>query len=187
MKKEGIGEMSALLRKMVTVTLVLNVAALFLVPGLVGLKSEGGWLVLWDAMERMDLPKPVILLLVSWQYLFRVWREPYTAVLTLFLWTCGCCTAIVLWQARKVLKTVEEGSPFRNENAKSLKWAAVSFFVILGAALVRLIFQLGLYQRATAYNALFVPVALMAGLLCLVMAALFRQAAELKEENDLTI
>ncbi|WP_279036002.1 DUF2975 domain-containing protein [Gemmiger formicilis] len=27
----------------------------------------------------------------------------------------------------------------------------------------------------------------MAGLLCMVMSALFRQAAELKEENDLTI
>ena len=37
------------------------------------------------------------------------------------------------------------------------------------------------------YNALFCPVFLMGGLLCLVMSALFRQAAELKAENDLTI
>ena len=39
----------------------------------------------------------------------------------------------------------------------------------------------------TTYNALFVPIFAMAGLLCLIMSALFRQAAELKAENDLTI
>ena len=37
------------------------------------------------------------------------------------------------------------------------------------------------------YNALFVPIFILGGLLCLVMSALFRQAAELKAENDLTI
>lgn len=37
------------------------------------------------------------------------------------------------------------------------------------------------------YNFLFVPVFLIAGLVCLVMSALFRQATEMKVENDLTI
>ena len=37
------------------------------------------------------------------------------------------------------------------------------------------------------YNALFVPIFTMFGLLCLVMSALFRQATEMKAENDLTI
>ena len=36
-------------------------------------------------------------------------------------------------------------------------------------------------------NKLIVPLFAMAGLLCLVMSALFRQAAEIKAENDLTI
>ena len=113
MKKKGIGAMRALLRKMVRVTLVLNVAALFLVPGLVGIQQEGGWLILWDAMANMSLPKPLVFLAVCWQFLFRVWRVPYTAILTVFLWVCGVCTAAALWQARKVLKTVEEGNPFQ--------------------------------------------------------------------------
>jgi predicted membrane channel-forming protein YqfA (hemolysin III family) len=39
----------------------------------------------------------------------------------------------------------------------------------------------------TTYNALFVPIFAMAGLLCLVMSALFHQAAEMKAESDLTI
>ena len=38
-----------------------------------------------------------------------------------------------------------------------------------------------------SYNTLFVPLFAMGGLLCMVISALFRQAAELKEENDLTI
>ena len=37
------------------------------------------------------------------------------------------------------------------------------------------------------YNALFIPVFFMAGLVFMVMSALFRQAAELKEDQDLTI
>jgi len=37
------------------------------------------------------------------------------------------------------------------------------------------------------YNFLFVPMFLLAGLLCMVMSALFRQAAELKADHDLTI
>ena len=41
--------------------------------------------------------------------------------------------------------------------------------------------------RLATYNALFVPIFTMFGLLCLVMSALFRQATEMKAENDLTI
>ena len=37
------------------------------------------------------------------------------------------------------------------------------------------------------YTALFIPAFFMGGLLFLVMSALFRQAAELKEDQDLTI
>ena len=60
----------------------------------------------------------------------------------------------------------------------------------VAAALARLIWGLAYYRTIgplLSYNALFVPVFFMAGLLCLVVSALFRQAAELKAENDLTI
>ena len=58
------------------------------------------------------------------------------------------------------------------------------------AALARVLFSIAHYQSLlplTTYNALFVPMFAMGGLLCLVMSALFRQAAEIKAENDLTI
>ena len=120
------------------------------------------------------------------------WAEfsAYQLVLTLFLLFSGCCTAVILWQARRVLKTILRGEPFALENAVSLNRAAVSCFLIAGAALARVIFSVCYYRSPlplASYNALFVPMFAMGGLLCWVMSALFRQAAELKAENDLTI
>ncbi len=187
MKQTEAQKLAKILKVLVLITFVCNLVVLLMVPGLAGLKGEGGWLVLQEAMEGSGLPKPLIFLGVCWQYLFRFWREPYTAVLTVFLWACGTCTAVVLWQARRVLDTVVTGNPFQDRNARSLKVAAGCFLDISLSALERLFSQLGWFRRATAYNALFIPVFAMAGLLCLVMAALFRQAAELKEDSDLTI
>lgn len=186
-EQTGAQKLAKILKVLVLITFVCNLIVLFFVPGLAGLRQEGGWLALREAMEGSGLPKPLIFLGGCWQYLFRFWREPYTAVLTIFLWACGACTAIVLWQAGRVLDTIIAGNPFQDRNARSLKVAAGCFFVISLSALVRLFIQLGWFRRATAYNALFIPVFAMAGMLCLVMAALFRQAAELKEDSDLTI
>lgn len=188
MEKSQTQKLAEILKILVAVTFVCNLLALPLVPGVVGMGTEYG---LKGAVEEFALfgPEfgPLIFLAICWQYLFRVWREPYAAVLTLFLLACGTCTAVILWQARRVLDTVIAGNPFQAVNARSLGRAAVCCFVISLAALVRLVHQVAVYGRFTAYNALFVPVFLMAGLLCLVMSALFRQAAQLKEENDLTI
>ena len=119
-----------------------------------------------------------------------VWQEAYTAVLTVFLWACGICTAVILWQAKRVLDAILQGETFTLGNAANMKRAAVCCFVISAAALVRTIWGL-FYYRSIAplltYNFLFVPLFLLAGLVCMVMSALFRQAAELKAENDLTI
>ena len=68
--------------------------------------------------------------------------------------------------------------------------AAICCFLISGAALLRLVWGFAYYRSVApllTYNALFVPIFLMAGLLCMVMSALFQQAAQLKAESDLTI
>ena len=74
--------------------------------------------------------------------------------------------------------------------ARALKRAALACWVISGGAFVRLVLWLWV-ERGPAplftYNALFIPAFFMAGLLFMVMSALFRQAAELKEDQDLTI
>ena len=114
----------------------------------------------------------------------------YADVLSAFLLFCGVCTAVILWQGRRVLGTILAGSPFQRENGVSLRRAGVCCFAISAAALVRVVWGLFYYQSIASlltYNALFVPIFLLGGLLCLVVSALFRQAAELKAENDLTI
>jgi len=119
-----------------------------------------------------------------------VWTDAFMAVLTIFLWVCGVCTAVILWQGKRGLNTILKGESFTLDNAVSLKRAAVCCFLISGAALVRVVWGIAYFQSIApllTYNALFVPIFLMGGLLLMVMSTLFRQAAELKAENDLTI
>ena len=90
----------------------------------------------------------------------------------------------------RVLGTILAGNPFQRENGVSLRRAGVCCFAISAAALARVVWGLCYYRSLASlltYNALFVPIFLLGGLLCLVVSALFRQAAELKAENDLTI
>ena len=124
-------------------------------------------------------------------YLRDVWAEPYTLTLTLFLpffrhLYCGDSSAGPPGPGHHSAG----GTPFSLENAAALHRAAVASFIIAVAALVRVIFSVCFFHSPLpilTYNALFVPIFSMFGLLCLVMSALFRQAAEMKAEQDLTI
>lgn len=192
MKAMSVRKIATVLRILVLLTFICNLLALFLVPGLVYFRS--------DIARSMDFSRLQAVFNYDFDdglgnllriYLTEVWREPYTAALTLFLLFSGVCTAIILLQAIRVLCTiVEKPSPFCAENSVSLRRAAVCCFLISAAALARVIFSVCYYRSPlplATYNALFVPMFAMGGLLCLVMSALFRQAAELKAENDLTI
>ena len=189
MEKTAVQKLAGVLKVLVTITFVCNLVALLLVPGMSLMKGPDELLALTPYENPLEVPFRVgIVFALSWVW---VWAAgAYEVVLALFLLFCGVCTAVVLWQARRVLDTVLEGLPFQEKNSKSLRLAAVCSFLISAAALVRLIWGLAYYRTIEpllSYNALFVPVFFMAGLLCLVMSALFRQAAELKAENDLTI
>lgn len=192
MKKTDVKKLAFALKVMVLVIFVCNLLALLMVPGLVGLKMD------WQELLRMgkdpyEPTSPILYLFLMWpemfRHVFQFWKNEHV-FLTLFLLLCGVCTAVILWQVRRVLDTIVKGNPFLKENTVSLNRAAVCCFVISGAALARLVWSLCFFRSPkylATYNTLFIPVFLMAGLLFLVMSALFRQATELKEENDLTI
>lgn len=152
----------------VTAVFVINVAALIVLPVLFGLQAGH---ILTNGILSHDGTNSEAL------------------ILTMFLEFCGVCTAIILWQARRILVSLRQGMPFKKENARYMKTAGISCFFISGAAFIRAIHNGIVYGVASfaSYNTLFVPAALFAGLLCLVMAALFFQAAELKDDNDLVI
>ena len=183
MEKIPVRKIARVLYVLVLIALACNVIALYLVPVVVesaALLEEG------HLISAYLLGSWKAWALVGWWRVF----DAYQIVLTLFLLFSGCCTAVILWQARRVLNTILRGEPFSPENAVSLRRAAVFCFLIAGAALVRVLFSVCYYRSPlplASYNALFVPMFAMGGLLCLVMSALFRQAAEIKAENDLTI
>ena len=199
MEQTSVQKLARVLRIMVVVIFVCNILALFVVPMLVDAEEsnlDGGAAGFGEyALESLLDPETRSGAFRWIWYSFKaswptVFGEAYTAVLTSFLWTCGVCAAVILWQGKRVLDTVLAGEPFSVKNAANLRRAAVCCFVISGAALARLIWGLVYYagiRPLLTYNSLFVPVFLVGGLLFLVMSALFRQAAELKAENDLTI
>ena len=196
MEKIPVQKIARVLYVLVLAALVCNVMALYLVPTAVALGESGvpngfrvyiGNIVFAseDDIVMAAVAGSALMWVIGWTSF-----NTYQIVLTLFLLFSGCCTAVILWQARRVLKTILRGEPFARSNAVSLNRAAVFCFLIAGAAMARVLFSVCYYQSPrplATYNALFVPMFAMGGLLCLVMSALFRQAAELKAENDLTI
>lgn len=193
MKNQRLKKLVRVLRALVLVTFICNILALLVVPVLVFLSPKGaaeagiqgmaGFLGLGGARVN----HPAALLALSW---LLVWETPYQAVLTVFLLVCGVCTACILWQAVQVMDVMLLGSPFVRENALRLRRASVGCFVISAAALCRTVWGFFYYRSLgplLTYNFLFCPLFLMGGLLFLVMSALFQQAAEMREEQELTI
>ena len=196
MEHHSVLRLARLLRVMVLAVFGICLFSLVLTPGFAALLADGGPDMVRRAFAAaFDLPGyegqgfkslPMFFVICLWA----VWTQLDTALLTLFYWLCGLCVLTVLWQAKLVLDTILKGEPFQMTNARALKRAAVACWVISGGAFTRLVAWLWA-ERGPAplftYNALFIPAFLMAGLLFLVMSALFRQAAELKEDQDLTI
>lgn len=191
MEKTAVQRLAQVLRVLVVITFVCNLIALFLVPGMAAfyVSGEGTELLEHNSVFHFIRFFATIWHPVIWM-LGAAGESQDWVVLSLFLLSCGVCTAVILWQGKRVLDTILKGEPFTPGNSTNLKRAAVCCFLIAGAALARLIWGVAYYRSIApllTYNALFVPIFFMAGLLCLVMSALFRQAAELKEDQNLTI
>lgn len=194
MEKTAVQRLAAVLRTMVLIVFVLNLLCLLFVPGMAVIcldrdtMADPEWrkALAWALQERGLLFVGVVCL-GGFRSLL---EHAPVGVLSLFFWVCGTCTALILWQARSVLDTILAGNPFQLKNARALNRAAVCCWIISGVALLRLLWWLWHDHSAApffTYDALFIPAFLMAGLLFQVMSALFRQAAELKEDQDLTI
>ena len=184
MEKTAVQKLAGVLKILVTITFVCNLIVLVMVPGLVHISVHQGLVEWWqyDADDTLH-----ILLFGGWGQLGK--NGGYADVLSAFLLFCGICTAVILWQGRRVLGTILT-SPFPGgERRQPLPGGGV-LLPDRRCALARVVWGLFYYGSVApllTYNALFVPIFILGGLLCLVMSALFRQAAELKAENDLTI
>ena len=191
MEHNVVVRMAKVLYGMVLAVFVFNLLVLPLVPGYTMMAYEGmgmGHPSISSLMGTMRsllgagvpaweilVVRPLAMLGGDWSgYGPEVWWS------AAFFLGCGICTAVLLWQARCILSTIIAQTPFQRSNARSMKRAAA---VRMAVWFLRLRSASPLFT----FTALFIPVSLMAGLLFLVMSALFRQAAELKEDQDLTI
>ena len=196
MEQTKVQKLAKALNILVMVTLAVNIVAIVLIPGLLyydpqnlvgGVEEFVGTIVHADADDIV--PAGVFAVVFGWLFLL---LEPgiYPVGACVFLLICGVCTAVILRQAHWILNTIQEGNPFQMRNARSMKRAALCCWGISGLAVIRFVWELGMLNNIAplfTYNALAIPVFFMGGLLFLVMSALFRQAAELKEDQDLTI
>ena len=197
MEQTKVQKLAKMLRVLVRIAFVCNLIALFFVPAIVLLSPLELFQFAVDRLLNLlrivplgedDIYIPTLMLVLScWQMM---WLEPTSLPYVGFLLLCGVCSAQMLYQARRVLDTILAGTPFVLKNALALKRAAACCWVIADAALLRMILELIALKNPApliTYNAAAIPIFLMGGLLFLVMSALFRQAAELQEDQDLTI
>ncbi len=189
MKSTAVQKLARVLKILVVIIFICNLVALVFVPGFVLLEDIADFVQLAPYENPLELPlRLVICFFMSWVWVWAVGTQEI--LLTAYFLGCGLCCAIILWQAKRVLGGFLKGETFTLANAGNMKRAAVCCFVISGASLVRIVLEViacGNIVPLLTYHFLFVPVFLVAGLVCMVMSALFRQAAEMKAEHDLTI
>jgi len=104
-------------------------------------------------------------------------RLQFTVVLIL----SGIAALHILWTLRCIFKTLLNTNPFTLENVDALRKMAVAAFVIAALYIIKCLFWF------TLGTAIIVIIFAIAGLFSLVLADVFKQAVQYKEENDLTV
>ena len=93
----------------------------------------------------------------------------------------GITSLYILWEIRRIFKTIVNTNPFTIENVSVLRRIALASFVIAVTYIAKCIFWF------TLATAIIIIIFAIAGLFCLVLADVFKQAVLYKEENDLTV
>ena len=124
MEKTSVQKLAGVLKLLVTITFICNLVALFLVPGCSRLRSLDelveGALYFSNESSLAVTARMMGYFVSAWQEVW-LFGGPYAAVLTSFLLFCGVCTAVILWQARRVLDTILAGITFTFENAANMR------------------------------------------------------------------
>ena len=111
---------------------------------------------------------------------YSVFDDYYLQFCIIFMFA-GVFALVILWELRRMFKTVITGDPFVKGNVTSLKRMGVCAFIISATMAARLIFVV------TPAAMILALVFLVAGLFSIVLSLVFEQAVTYKQENDLTI
>lgn len=111
---------------------------------------------------------------------FTVPHDTYIFLL-IFLYFTGVFCLWIVYEMNRIFHTISRANPFQMDNVKSLNRIGLACFVICGAYIVKI------FCYNSFLTIIIMMIFLIAGLFSIVLAELFRQAAQYKEENDLTI
>lgn len=93
----------------------------------------------------------------------------------------GALALSIVYHIRKIFKTLKRKDPFMMDNVQSLKRMGIASFLISAFYIFKIIF----------YNSfltiILVMVFIIAGFFSVILAEVFRQAVEVKQENDFTV
>jgi hypothetical protein len=112
---------------------------------------------------------------------FLGYDESATLPTTVILITSGLCALYILWQLKTMFKTLLGGNPFIAQNVSCLRKCAVASF------LIALIYTIKMFFWFSISHAVFIVIFALAGLFCLTLKDVFKQAIAYKEENDWTV
>lgn len=118
---------------------------------------------------------------IKWagKYLERL-AENYGEIVTIYF-VLGILALAIIWELRKMFKTVLSRNCFVRGNVASLKHMSYYSALIVLMSIVRTIVY------TTIAMLVVILVFVIAGLFCQVLAQIFDEAVNYKEENDLTI
>lgn len=100
---------------------------------------------------------------------------------TVMFLICGVFACLIVYELRKMIRSVENENCFVQENVTSLRRMGNYSFIIAAASVTRL------FLYATPGVFVVILVFVIAGLFSKVLANVFYQAIVYKEDNDLTI
>ena len=93
----------------------------------------------------------------------------------------GCAAVYILWQLRKMIKTLFGGNPFSEENVRSFGRIAAVCAVIAVVYVIKCVF---LFSWSTL---VIIAMFLIGALGCLTLKGLFEEAGIYKDEHDWTV
>lgn len=99
----------------------------------------------------------------------------------LFIALCGIAMLGILLEIYRILRRIRRGEPFARHNAASFRRVALLAFALSALFLGKMFFS------PSILTLLCIGVFLLLGLFMLVLSELFRLAAQIREENALTI
>ncbi|MBC7765783.1 MAG: DUF2975 domain-containing protein [Hyphomonadaceae bacterium] len=120
-------------------------------------------------------------MLVNYVRVFFGYDDFVLIPLMIILFTSGVCALYILFNLQKIFKTLVGGNTFIAENVSCLRKMAVASFLIALIYIAKCTFWF------TIATAIIIIMFVIAGLFCLTLKDVFKQAIAYKEESDFTV